>query len=199
MKLRPTSVKIHSLEMSLRLGKYESQIKMEDYTTRMPALSNSLGDFVSNNSASPGVLLLPTESLNRTLSSLAQKQSEPSLSYLIKEAFRRLLGSWSPCTCLQAELVEAYQKCLGVLETESNLRLIQYQHVLGQFDDLEGRLREIKVAFHMANEDDKVNKAGLFGWLNYEYWNGHNNRILRVTDKHLGSFEKNHAHINLAQ
>ncbi|KAG7005352.1 hypothetical protein G7Y79_00020g048800 [Physcia stellaris] len=112
-KLRSTSVnlavfetEIHSLEMSLRIGKYESQIKMEDYTTRMPALSNSLGDSVSNNSASSGILLLATESLNRTLSSLAQEQSEPSLSYLIKEASRRLLGFWFPFICLQAELLK---------------------------------------------------------------------------------------------
>ena len=140
----------------------------------MPALSNTLGDFVSNNSASSSILLLATESLKGTLTSLAQKQSEPSLSYLIKEATRRLLRFWFPFVCLQVKMIKVYQKWMNVLETENNLHLIQSQQILDQFDDLEGRLREIKFAFHMANEEGKDNKSNLSGWLNYGYWTGHN-------------------------
>lgn len=208
VKLRLMSVniavfetEIHSLEMSLKFGKYQSPLlhNLEDYTTRLPALSDSLRDFVSNNSVSSLILLLATESLDRTLIKLARDKSQSNLRYRIKQTSHRTLRSWSPFTCLQAELAKAYRTWLTVLKRENNLRMIQSQQILAQFDDLEGRLRGLKSDFSLANEVDKSNKAGLFGWLNHEYWNGHKNPILRQIDKRLCSAKEHHKPINLTQ
>ena len=208
VQLRPITLNLvmfenemESFEISLRIGKYRPSLleKLDESNTRAPALSENMENFISDNSASIGIVLVATESLNRTLIKLAKEASQPDLWYHLREISHRVLGSWSPFASVQFRLVEAYLDWLNILDVQNNLQLIESQQLLGQFGDLEGRLREIKSAFTSAHEDDKDNKVELSNWVNWQYWRGQNDKALRSINKRLDAADKNYAHLELAK
>ena len=192
---------MESFEISLGIGKYHPSLleKLDQFNPRAPALSENMENFVSNNSASIGIVLIATESLNSTLIKLAKEASQPDLWYHLREISHRVLGSWSPVASLQVRLVEAYSKWLNILDVQNNLQLLKSQQHLGQFGDLEGWLREIKFAFSSAHEDDKDTKVDLSNWGNWQYWRGQNDKALRSINKRLDAADENYAHLKLAK
>ena len=153
---------IQSLEISLKIEQYQPDLlqKMGEFSTRVPTLSESLGEFVASNSASSGIMLMVTESLNNTLAGMDEKESRSGLWVYIGRLFYKLFGL-NLLGSLPDRLVQAYERWLNILEQENDLQLSKSQQILAQCEDLGGRLREIRYAIGLAHEDDKNSKTDL--------------------------------------
>ena len=211
VQLRPISTnlmlcenEIQSLEISLKTAQFQELLinKIEECSKSVSTLSEDLGDFVASNSASVGIVLMGTAMLKNHLEVVAEQESSRSrwnLWYYVERGSYETLGSFSPFNSLEVRMAKAYIRWLDALEHEIDLQLLKSDQLLAQFQNLGGRLRDLKVSLSMDRENDKNTKAELFKWGDYNYWFGWNAEALLPIKRRLTVAEKNYAHIKLAQ
>ena len=95
--------------------------------------------------------------------------------------------------------IRAFLLWLNTLEDQVNLQLVESQQVLDLWNELETRLREIRLKLSHYKEADRNTKAGRSGWLDLDYLLGRNSYAFRSIDNRFREVEANYAHIRLAR
>jgi len=106
-------------------------------------LSHSLGDYIAHSWRSVGVVRIVTGALKNRLKAVEIQQSD--VSYYIQERSHELLGNHLPLYFAKQKTIRAFLLWLDTFEDEVNLQLVESQQVLDLWNELETRMRELRL------------------------------------------------------
>ncbi len=95
--------------------------------------------------------------------------------------------------------IRAFLLWLDTFEDQVNLQLVESQQVLDLWNELETRMREIRLSLSHNQKADRNTKDGRSGWLDLDYRLGRNSYAFRSIDNRLRGVEANYGHIRSAR
>lgn len=192
-------IEIEALEMTLKVAQFAQfqrlhVQKLEGFSTRASGLlSHSLGDYVSHSSASIDIVTSVTGNLKNRLERAESERLD--VSYYIEERSYELLGNYSPLYSAKQKAIRAFLLWVDTFEDQVNLQLVESQQVLNLWNELETRMREIRLSLSHNQEAHRITKAEKSSWLDLDYLLGRNSHAFRSMDNQFKGVEANYGHI----